>query len=58
MQQSLRIHFKEENDMTDNTCVVYVEPGKVSVEKIDYPKLELPPRVPGRNRLCHEPPQK
>jgi threonine dehydrogenase-like Zn-dependent dehydrogenase len=38
--------------MTDNKCVVYVEPGKVSVEKIDYPKLELPPGVPGRNRLC------
>jgi len=29
--------------MADNACVVYVEPGKVSVEKIDYPKLELPP---------------
>ncbi len=38
--------------MADNTCVVYVEPGKVSVEKIDYPKLELPPGVPGRNRIC------
>jgi glutathione-independent formaldehyde dehydrogenase len=36
--------------MADNNCVVYVEPGKVSVEKIDYPKLELPARVPGRNR--------
>jgi hypothetical protein len=38
--------------MADNTCVVYVEPGKVSVENIDYPKLELPPGVPGRNRIC------
>ena len=38
--------------MADNTCVVYVEPGKVSVEKIDYPKLELPPGVPGRNHIC------
>lgn len=27
--------------MTSNKCVVYVEPGKVSVETIDYPKLEL-----------------
>ncbi|GCE16187.1 formaldehyde dehydrogenase, glutathione-independent [Tengunoibacter tsumagoiensis] len=25
-----------------NKCVVYVEPGKVSVETIEYPKLELP----------------
>ena len=38
--------------MADNKCVVYVEPGKVSVEKIDYPRLELPPGVPGRNRRC------
>ena len=38
--------------MADNKCVVYVEPGKVSVEKIDYPKLELPTGVPGRNRIC------
>jgi len=38
--------------MADNACVVYVEPGKVSVEKIDYPKPELPPGVPGRNRKC------
>jgi glutathione-independent formaldehyde dehydrogenase len=36
--------------MADNRCVTYVEPGKVSVEKIDYPKLELPSKVPGRNR--------
>jgi glutathione-independent formaldehyde dehydrogenase len=27
--------------MSSNKCVVYVEPGKVSVETIDYPKLEL-----------------
>lgn len=38
--------------MAGNQCVVYVEPGKVSVEKIDYPKLELPDGVPGRNRKC------
>jgi glutathione-independent formaldehyde dehydrogenase len=38
--------------MAGNRCVVYVEPGKVSVESIDYPKLELPPAVPGRNRKC------
>jgi len=38
--------------MTGNRCVVYVEPGKVRVENIDYPKLELPPGVPGRNRKC------
>jgi glutathione-independent formaldehyde dehydrogenase len=38
--------------MPDNRCVVYVEPGKVSVENIDYPKLELPAGVPGRNRKC------
>jgi glutathione-independent formaldehyde dehydrogenase len=36
--------------MAGNRCVVYVEPGKVSVEDIDYPKLELPAGVPGRNR--------
>lgn len=36
--------------MPGNKCVVYVEPGKVKVETIDYPKLELPPGVPGRNR--------
>ena len=28
--------------MADNRCVVYVEPGKVEVRNIDYPKLELP----------------
>ena len=38
--------------MAGNRCVVYVERGKVSVESIDYPKLELPPGVPGRNRKC------
>jgi glutathione-independent formaldehyde dehydrogenase len=36
--------------MPGNRCVVYIEPGKVSVENIDYPKLELPEGVPGRNR--------
>src|SRR5947209_8944517 len=36
--------------MAGNRCVVYIEPGKVSVENIDYPKLELPEGVPGRNR--------
>ena len=38
--------------MAGNRCVVYIEPGKVSVENIDYPKLELPDGVPGRNRKC------
>ena len=38
--------------MPGNRCVVYEEPGKVSVESIDYPKLELPPGVPGQNRKC------
>src|SRR6266513_1167893 len=28
--------------MAGNRCVVYIEPGKVEVRKIDYPKLELP----------------
>lgn len=27
--------------MPGNKCVVYVEPGKVKVEEIEYPKLEL-----------------
>jgi len=36
--------------MPGNRCVVYEEPGKVSVETIEYPKLELPEGVPGRNR--------
>src|SRR5918911_61539 len=34
--------------MPGNRCVVYVEPGKVSVETIDYPRLELPVQ----NRKC------
>lgn len=38
--------------MAGNKCVVYIEPGKVSVESIDYPKLELPDGVPGNNRKC------
>ncbi len=38
--------------MAGNRCVVYIEPGKVSIENIDYPKLELPEGVPGRNRKC------
>ena len=38
--------------MPGNRCVVYIEPGQVSVENIDYPKLELPEGVPGRNRKC------
>lgn len=28
--------------MAGNRCVVYLEPGKVEVRNIDYPKLELP----------------
>lgn len=28
--------------MSSNRCVVYIEPGKVKVENIEYPKLELP----------------
>lgn len=38
--------------MAGNRCVVYIEPGKVNIENIDYPKLELPDGVPGRNRKC------
>lgn len=38
--------------MAGNRCVVYIEPGKVKVESIAYPKLELPEGVPGRNRKC------
>ncbi|MBV9228117.1 MAG: formaldehyde dehydrogenase, glutathione-independent [Chloroflexi bacterium] len=34
--------------MPGNRCVVYMEPGKVSVETIDYPKLELKEQ----NRKC------
>src|SRR5258706_15233624 len=35
---------------TGKRCVVYEGPGKVKVENIDFPKLELPPGVPGLNR--------
>src|SRR6202035_540316 len=38
--------------MAGNRCVVYIEPGKVSVQNIDYPKLELPQGVPGNSRKC------
>ena len=34
--------------MADTRCVAYVEPGKVEVKNIDYPKLELPEQ----NRKC------
>lgn len=34
--------------MAGNRCVVYVEPGKVKIETIEYPKLELP----AQNRKC------
>src|SRR4030081_1629688 len=33
--------------MSGNRVVVYKEPGRVSVETIDYPKLELPDDVVG-----------
>src|SRR6266571_2920872 len=33
---------EKENTMPGNRCVVYVEPGEVILETIDYPKLELP----------------
>ncbi len=36
--------------MASNRCVVYMEPGKVAVQTIDYPKLEVPEGVPGNNR--------
>jgi glutathione-independent formaldehyde dehydrogenase len=39
---------EEEEDMPGNRCVVYIEPGKVEVQTIDYPKLELPEQ----NRKC------
>src|SRR5205809_8120961 len=39
---------EKENTMPGNRCVVYVEPGQVSVETIDYRKLELPEQ----NRKC------
>lgn len=38
--------------MAGNRCVVYEGKGKVSVQNIDDPKLELPDGVPGRNRKC------
>jgi len=34
--------------MADNRCVAYIEPGKVEVRNIDFPKLELPEQ----NRKC------
>lgn len=34
--------------MADNKCVAYIEPGKVEVRSIDYPKLELQEQ----NRKC------
>jgi len=34
--------------MADNRCVAYLEPGKVEVRNIDFPKLELPEQ----NRKC------
>jgi len=36
--------------MADNKCVVYVEQGKVAVQGIEYPKLEIPAGVPGNVR--------
>ncbi len=33
--------------MADNLCVVYKGPGKVAVEDIGYPKLEVPAEVEG-----------
>lgn len=36
--------------MASNRCVVYVEPGKVAVQSIDYPKLEIPAGLPGNVR--------
>jgi len=39
---------EEEEGMPGNRCVVYIEPGKVEVQTIDYPKLELPEQ----NRKC------
>jgi glutathione-independent formaldehyde dehydrogenase len=48
MESGAHICIAKENTMPGNRCVVYVEPGKVSVETIDYPKLELPEQ----NRKC------
>lgn len=36
--------------MAGNKCVVYVEPGKVAVQGIEYPKLEIPAGVAGNTR--------
>jgi len=44
------LSVEKENDMAGNKCVVYVEPGKVAVQSIDYPKLEIPAGVPGNVR--------
>src|SRR3989454_3313352 len=42
MESGTNICIAKENTMPGNRCVAYVEPGKVSLETIDYPKLELP----------------
>src|SRR5258707_1821321 len=47
------VSVKEKEKATArNRTVGEYESGKVSVESIDYPKLELPPGVPGQNRKC------
>src|SRR5256886_7493413 len=48
MESGTHICIAKENTMPGNRCVVYVEPGQVEVETIDYPKLELPEQ----NRKC------
>src|SRR2546430_900992 len=48
MESGTHICIAKENTMPGNRCVVYVEPGQVTVETIDYPKLELPEQ----NRKC------
>src|SRR3989454_11628797 len=48
MESGTNICIAKENTMPGNRCVAYVEPGKVSLETIDYPKLELPEQ----NRKC------
>src|SRR2546426_4415308 len=48
MESGAHICIAKENTMPGNRCVAYVEPGKVSLETIDYPKLELPEQ----NRKC------
>src|SRR5436190_24389126 len=40
--------MREGNELAGNRCVVYDEPGKDSVQNIDYPKLELKEQ----NRKC------